>query len=461
MAQQESSDSVFTGSSSNLQYLSSIKTWLLDGIDFGELRLRSDCHWSARTLVLAAVFWAWSSPVSLLDRFQLAHRIVSKLFRNRDMPRQSYQAFIKLLRRHSSALVPLLVARLRQRMSDDLSQHFLINGRAVFAVDGTKVLLPKTKSNELAYAKTRKRKQTRTDVGATTESGHLRNKVPQFYMTVLFNLGTQLLWDWRAGPSNASEAEHLEEMIGSLPANSIVVADAGFIGYDLWSQVFEAGHDWVVRVGANVKLLRKLGFSRENKSTVYYWPNEKRQKGELPMVFRLLRIDGGKHPVYLITNLKHAELTNRELSDLYRRRWGIEVYYRTLKCVYGRSKLRSGNAANARCELDWSMIGLWSAGALALYETGIDPPRLSMAGVIRAIRITLIHYRVRPEDDEDLLTNLRTSLIDTYKRKSKAPRNPTILTRNYRASRKPNIVNANKQQIRKAKRVKERIRLTA
>ena len=110
----------------------------------------------------------------------------------------------------------------------------------MFAVDGTKVLLPKTKSNELAYAKTPKRKQTRTDVGASTASGRLRNKVPQFYMTVMFSLGTQLMWDWRAGPSNASETEHLEEMIDSLPAHSILVADASFISYDQWSQAFQA-----------------------------------------------------------------------------------------------------------------------------------------------------------------------------------------------------------------------------
>ena len=461
MAQQRSLVTVFTESSSNLQYLSSIKNWLLDGLDVSHKRFRSDCRWNARMLVLAAIFWAWAEPTSLLDRFQLAHKVVARLFRKRELPQQSYQAFIKLLRRHSASLVPALIQRLRQRMAEDLTANFLINGRAVFAVDGTKVLLAKTKSNELAYAKTRKRKQTRTDVGAKTESGHLRNKVPQFYMTVMFNLGTQLLWDWRAGPSNASETEHLEEMIGSLPANSIVVADAGFIGYDLWSQIFEAGHDWVVRVGANVKLLKQLGFTRENKSTVYYWPNEKRKKGHPPMVFRLLRIDGGKHPVYLITNLKHSELTNRELSDLYRRRWGIEVYYRTLKCVYGRARLRGGNAENARCELDWSMIGLWAAGAFALYETGIEPPRLSMAGVIRSLRITLTHYRVRPEPDEDLVTNLAASQIDQYKRKSKSMRHPTILTRNYRASRMPRIVEATQTQIRKAKLIKEKIRLTA
>jgi len=269
------------------------------------------------------------------------------------------------------------------------------------------------------------------------------------------------MWDWRAGPSNASETEHLEEMLDGLPPNSMLVADAGFIGYDLWSKVFDAGHDWIVRVGANVKLLRKLGFSREYGSTVYYWPNEKRKQGLPPMVFRVLRIDGGKHPVYLLTNLKHGELSNRELSDLYRRRWGIEVYYRCLKCVYGRGKLRSGNAANAKVELRWSLVGLWAAGTLALCETGIEPPRLSMAGVIRAIQITITHYRVRPDDDEDLMNNLSNSLIDTYKRKSKTLRNPTILTRNYRASRKPNIVDANQKQIQKAKSVKEKIRLTA
>lgn len=331
----------------------------------------------------------------------------------------------------------------------------------MFAVDGTKILLPKTRSNEKAYAKTRKRKQTRTAVGATTQSGHLRNKVPQFYVTLIWNLGTQLMWDWKAGPSNASETEHLEEMLGSLPSHSVLVADAGFIGYDLWNAVFEAGHDWVVRVGANVKLLKKLGFSREYKSTVYYWPNAMREQGRPPMVFRLLRIDGGKHPVYLITNLKHSELSNRELSDLYRRRWGIEVYYRILKCVYGRSKLRSGNADNAMVELEWSLVGLWAAGTMALCQTGIDPPKLSMAGVIRSLQTTITHYRVSPDADEDLVTSLAKSVIDHYQRKSKALRNPTILTRNYRASREPNIVDANQKQMRKAKIVRRRIRLTA
>lgn len=436
--------------------------WLLKGLSFGNVRMRSDCRWTARSLVIAALVWASAGETTLAQRFQLAADIASRIARLKSLRQLSYQAFISVLGKHTECLLPVIVNSLRDRMKTDLAQHFRIKGRAVFAVDGTKVLLPKTKSNEKAYAKTRQRKQTRTDVGATTKSGHLRNKVPQFYVTMLWNVGTQLLWDWRAGPSNASETEHLEEMLGSLPSGSLIVADAGFIGYDLWRQVFDSGHDWLVRVGANVKLLRKLGFSREHRSTVYYWPNEKRKKGLPPMVFRVVRIDGGKHPVYLITNLLTRELSDRQVGELYRQRWGIEVYYRTFKCTFGRGKLRSYNAANAKLELEWSLLGLWSFGLMALCETGIVPPKLSMAGVIRAMRETMTHHRARRLTDQpSLRMRLRASQLDHYKRKRKSCRHPTILTRNYRASRKPNIVNANKTQINKANCIKERIRLTA
>lgn len=61
MTQRRSSDTVFSNVSSNLQYLCQLAAWLLEGIDFGETRLRSDCSWSAKTLVLAAFIWAWAS----------------------------------------------------------------------------------------------------------------------------------------------------------------------------------------------------------------------------------------------------------------------------------------------------------------------------------------------------------------------------------------------------------------
>lgn len=453
----------FNNVSTNLQYLRAIRRWLFGSVRFHETHLRSDCHWSAQSLAFAAILWAWAEPFTLVGRFALVMKINARLFRNSPID-VSYQSFVKLLGKHTESLAAPIIACLRKRMQTDFKQHFTLYDRAVFAVDGTKILLPKTKSNEKAYAKTRKRKQTRRGVGAKTKSGHLRNKVPQFYATMMWNMGTQLLWDWRAGPSNASESEHLEEMIESLPDQSVVVADAGFIGYDLWNKILGGGHHLVVRVGANVKLLRKLGFTRENKSTVCYWPIEKRKAGLPPFIFRMLVITGGKHPVYLLTNLKVSELTNTQLAELYRRRWGIEVHYRTLKCTFGRGKLRSYNSQNAASELTWSIIGLWAANQIALAQSGLAPDRISMAGVIRSLQLTMTHYRVRPEDDEDLQANLRRSKIDDYHRDKKSCRHPTILTQNYRASRKPNIVNASPAELRKVAKLKaqaKQLRLTA
>ena len=42
-------------------------------------------------------------------------------------------------------------------------------------------------------------------------------------------------------------------------------------------------------------------------------------------MFRLIHVEGGKHPVYLITNLTQTELPDRDVLKLYRGRWGIEV----------------------------------------------------------------------------------------------------------------------------------------
>lgn len=452
----------FNDSSSNLQHLSSLFQWLLKGISFRKVGFRSDCNWTPRALAISALIWAMAGEAILKSRFQIAVNIASRTCRIPVLRKLSYQAFTKCLAKHSAKLIEPIVSQLRHKMQNDLGDEFELNGRAVFAVDGTKVLLPKTKSNEKAYAKTRKRKQTRTDVGAKTESGHLRNKVPQFYVTMIWNLGTRLLWDWKAGPSNASETEHLEQMIGDLPKRSLIVADAGFIGYDLWQAVFDSGHDWLVRVGANVKLLKKLGFSREYGSTVYYWPNAKREKGLPPMIFRLIQVNGGKHPIYLLTNLATKEFSNRQVADLYARRWGIEVFYRTFKCTFGRSKLRSHNAMNAKLELEWSLVSMWAIGLMALSETDIEPARLSMAGVISAVRQTITNYRVSRLPSESTLSDqLCSSQIDSYHRKNKSPRHPTILTQNYKAPKKPKVVKANKTQINKAIKLKEQIRLTA
>src|SRR5690606_24892267 len=102
------------------------------------------------------------------------------------------------------------------------------------------------------------------------------------------------------------------------------------------------------------RLLKELGYyRREGKHTVYLWPDSHHQKQ--PLVLRLIVVG----EVYLITDVTDArELSKRAASELYRRRWGLEISFRTLKQALEHRAVRSGTAARALSELDWALAGL-------------------------------------------------------------------------------------------------------
>jgi hypothetical protein len=91
-------------------------------------------------------------------------------------------------------------------------------------------------------------------------------------------------------------------MVPELPAHALLVADAGFVGYELWQTLLAAGHHFVIGVGANVHLLRQLGWVREHAQVVYLWPAHAARKQQPPLALRLVVVHDGKQPVYLVTD---------------------------------------------------------------------------------------------------------------------------------------------------------------
>jgi len=86
-------------------------------------------------------------------------------------------------------------------------------------------------------------------------------------------------------------------MVPELPAQALLVADAGFVGYDLWQTLLTAGHHFVIRVGANVRLLHQLGWTREYAQVVYLWPDYAARKHQPPLGLRRVVVQEGKQPV--------------------------------------------------------------------------------------------------------------------------------------------------------------------
>jgi hypothetical protein len=179
----------------------------------------------------------------------------------------------------------------------------------------------------------------------------------------------------------------------------------------------EAQHNFVIRVGSNVKLLRKLGYAREYDHTVYLWPNKVAKK-KPPLVLRLIKVHNGKHPIYLVTNLPKSQLTDKQAATIYCARWGIELFFRTFKQTLGVRKLHSRTPENATMELDWSLLGLWCVAFLGqreLAKSGQLPEALSAAAAIHAFQEMLNNYRVAPETIEDgVWYKLRHAILDEY-----------------------------------------------
>ena len=454
---------------------------------FRGINMRHGSKWRARMLAMVALLWAWSGVPTLVERFFDACKVAQKAYRWLTRG-ETYQGFIKQLRKWHFELKVACMGELRVLMQQDLFGQWKVAGFVIIAGDGSRVELPRTESNEAAYSPKRKKqgsqqkrrgktkakrgrrgKQPRQAKRQSKESISKKINSPQMWLTLFWHVGTGLPWAWRTGPSDSSERQHLQEMLGELPENSLIAADAGFVGYDFWRAVMDAGHRFVVRAGANVRLLKNLGFAREYDNTVYLWPNAMAKKEQPPLVLRAVWVHNGKHPMCLVTNvLSKTRLSDKQIVEIYKARWGIELFFRTFKQTFGRRKLRSHSAENAQLELDWSLLGLWAICLMAqreLVRAGHDPRQLSAAGAIKAVQETMRHYRTRPEDASETLGSIfRQALLDGYERhSSKTARNYPKKKQRARTG-VPKTTAASKAQIAAAREVKAKqaeFRLTA
>ena len=259
-----------TASLPHHQALKQTLDWLLHAVPLSQGMFREECTWAPKDLIGTAILWAWSDERSLTERFGLARKVAMTMAPLTKVPARSYQAFLKLLKTWTVTLAIALVAAFRRRIQTDLADRFEVAGFAVFGVDGSRLELPRTASNEQRFSpaktrrpsrpKPRRKPQRRPRSRARRARGSHQKKTnsPQMWLTTMFHVGTGLPWDWRIGPSDSSERGHLLEMIEALPASALITADAGFVGYETWKAILESGRHLLIRVGANVRLLRNL-----------------------------------------------------------------------------------------------------------------------------------------------------------------------------------------------------------
>jgi hypothetical protein len=388
--------------------------------------------------VAVALVWAWSSQTGLIDRFTQSLRWARGLGSYLVPVKVSYQAFMKLLVRWTGKLRAAVTCGFQLLMERKFPDLFRFAGFTVLAADGSKLQAARTQSNEKRYSpKTRgkKGKQARqanrakrrpkSKKAQAQQARDKKSDTPQIALTLLYHVTLRLPWQWQLGSSDASERQHVLNMIPQLPDDALVTADCGFFGYEFWSELLASKRHFVIRVGGNVRLLKELGYVRESQGIVYAWPDYAAKKNQPPLRMRLVVVHDGCKPWYLVTSvLDPRRLSDQQVAEIYRFRWRVELFFRHFKQTYGRAKLRSHKAEHAECEAEWSLLALW---AMLLYAQmqlpGKNRGRLSVAKVLRAFAQAIGEHKLEPEVGESLNAQLSRALIDRYQRRNKTSRN--------------------------------------
>jgi hypothetical protein len=414
---------------------------LLPGQFFSRWRVTAGSKWSPLRVFWVAILMVWSAEQTLQMRFEETREVVRSLFPKWPLG-ASYTGWYEAQLKWLTPLRPALSQRLRRQLQARAGRHWQREGWCAFAADGSRVECPRTAANE-AELKCAGKKRTG----------------PQLFVTTLLHMGTGVPWDFRIGPGTASERRHLEEMLADLPPQSLVVADAGFTGYAFYRRILAAQQSFLVRVGSNVHLLRELGyFEREGRDTVYLWPEHHRDQA--PVVLRLIERCDGKKKRYLVTNvLDKKALSDKSVGVLYEMRWGVEVFFRSLKQTLEKRRMLSRTPEAAKCELTWALLGLWLLGlmtASALLERGGDPLAWSAAKARDRVRRSMRRALRRGRRDQSLVGDLAEAVKDGYVRHGGKKARDWPHKKKEKPPGEPKIQSATAGQRKAAKRVKEK-----
>jgi hypothetical protein len=343
-------------------------------------------RWQVQPLLFVLLCLTWCAGDSLPERFETARAFYVALHQRRRRPGKTFAGYEKALSRLPMPVLRALATAARCRLAQVFAARFTVDGFIPLGCDGSRLACPRSEELERRLGlgkKKRRRKRPKKSVPPRAQAPEAPGNAgaapakaraagtPQLWVTAVLHLGLGVLWSWRLGTGNANEREHLRLLVATLPRGALLVADAGYVGYQLLAALQAAGLSFLVRLSSRAPLYvpDKSTLKKYCEGVVYYWPQKVQDQDLPPLPVRLWRIRGDKGDVWLITNVLDAErLPRRTAGKFYRWRWRNEGLFRTYKRTLGKVKLMSRTVVQVHREAEGSLLAtqlLLAQGALA------------------------------------------------------------------------------------------------
>jgi hypothetical protein len=303
---------------------------------------RRSPRWSTQPLILTLLVMTWCCGDSQAERFETAKGFTAACLSRRRRPGRSVQGFQLALARLPTPVLRTLAAAMRQRMLALLNLRS--DGFIAFGCDGSSMETP-------CVAELEKR----------LDPPLKKRARPQVWVTALVHLRTGVLWAWRLGKGYNRERTHLRMLLPTLPAAALVVADAGYSGYELAQAISTAGLSFLIRVSGEQKMYteKQVVLKKFKEGEVLLWPKDMQTKKLPPFRVRLIRIraDKKRKDVWLLTNvLETQRLPASVAGRYYRWRWENEGLFRTFKRTLAKVRLLSRTIREIHREAEGALL---------------------------------------------------------------------------------------------------------
>src|SRR5439155_2747557 len=184
------------------------------------------------------------------------------LHQRRRRPGKTFAGFEKALGKLPMPMLRAVATAVRGRLAQVFAQRWWVDDFIPLGCDGSRLACPRSAELErrLHLGQKPKRRQRPKQATAAAPSSPAEPApetakaraagTPQLWVTAVLHLGSGVLWSWRLGGGGASERAHLRRLLATLPRGALLVADAGYVGYELMAALEAAPVAFLLRVSS-------------------------------------------------------------------------------------------------------------------------------------------------------------------------------------------------------------------
>lgn len=256
-------------------------------------------------------------------------------------------------------------------------------GREVKLVDGTTVSMPDTVANQASFPQSRTQKP---GLG-----------FPLARLVTIVSLSCGAVLDWAVGPcegKQTGETALLWKLAQRLKRGDIVIADRCYAGYFLIALLVQLGVDVVIRQHQRRHTDFRRGQRLGAKDHLVSWPRLQRPSwmdadtyATMPETLHMREVNvGGWMLVTTLTDAK--EVGKRDLFELYRARWQIELDLRSIKTSMRMDELRCKSPQMVKKEIAVHLLAynlVRAVMAQAAHLGRVLPRQLSFKGALQML----------------------------------------------------------------------------